>query len=58
MGLGAQDIATCWCAWTYLPFTIANDESYFYPDMLHGMVLDKNRSMRQDIGNLHSLHHW
>jgi len=30
-------------------FTVVNDESYFYPDMMRGMIVDKARNMGQDI---------
>ena len=48
MGLGAQDIANAVGVHGQV-FTIVNDESYFYPDMIRGMVLDKPRGMGQDI---------
>jgi len=30
-------------------FTVVNDESYFYPDMMRGMIVDKKRNMGNDI---------
>lgn len=48
MGLAAQDIANAVGVHGQV-FTIVNDESYFYPDMIRGMVLDKPRDMGQDI---------
>ena len=48
MGLAAQDIANAVGVHGQV-FTIVNDESYFYPNMIRGMVLDKPRDMGQDI---------
>jgi hypothetical protein len=30
-------------------FTVVNDESYFYPDMMRGMLVDKPRNMGNDV---------
>jgi len=30
-------------------FTIINDESYYYPDLIRGMVVDKDNNMGQDV---------
>jgi hypothetical protein len=30
-------------------FTVVNDESFFYPDMMRGMIVDKARNMGNDI---------
>ena len=30
-------------------FTIVNDESYYYPDMIRGMIVDKEKNMGTDI---------
>jgi len=30
-------------------FTIINDESYFYPDMIRGMIVDADNNMGQDV---------
>eukprot|EP00984_Skeletonema_dohrnii_P037784 scaffold40251_cov155-Skeletonema_dohrnii-CCMP3373.AAC.1 len=30
-------------------FTVVNDEQYFYPDMMRGMIVDKQRNMGTDI---------
>ena len=30
-------------------FTVVNDEQYFYPDMMRGMIIDKKRNMGIDI---------
>jgi ribosomal protein L12E/L44/L45/RPP1/RPP2 len=30
-------------------FTVVNDEQYFYPDMMRGMIIDKQRNMGTDI---------
>lgn len=46
--LGAQDIAMNVGVHGQV-FTIVNDESYFYPDMMRGMVTDAPKSMGQDI---------
>jgi len=46
MGLAAQDIANAVGVHGQV-FTIVNDESYFYPDMIRGMVIDKE--MGKDI---------
>lgn len=44
--LGAQDIASAVGVHGQV-FTIVNDESYFYPDMIRGMIVDKE--MGKDI---------
>ncbi|KAL3808595.1 hypothetical protein ACHAXA_006556 [Cyclostephanos tholiformis] len=44
--LGAQDIANAVGVHGQV-FTIVNDESYFYPDMIRGMIVDKE--MGKDI---------
>jgi len=44
--LGAQDIASAVGVHGQV-FTIVNDESYFYPDMIRGMIVDKD--MGKDI---------
>ena len=46
MGLAAQDIASAVGVHGQV-FTIVNDESYFYPDMIRGMIVDKD--MGKDI---------
>jgi hypothetical protein len=46
MTLGAQDIASAVGVHGQV-FTIVNDESYFYPDMIRGMIVDKE--MGKDI---------
>ena len=46
--LGAQDIANAVGVHGQV-FTIVNDESYFYPDMIRGMVVDETMNMGQDI---------
>ena len=46
--LTAQDIANAVGVQGQV-FTIVNDESYFYPDMIRGMVVDKPRGMGQDV---------
>ncbi|KAL3779329.1 hypothetical protein ACHAW5_007362 [Stephanodiscus triporus] len=46
MTLGAQDIANAVGVHGQV-FTIVNDESYFYPDMIRGMIVDKE--MGKDI---------
>jgi len=30
-------------------FTIINDESYYYPDLIRGMIVDKDNNMGQDV---------
>merc|ERR1712039_609147 len=30
-------------------FTIINDESYYYPDLIRGMIVDKDNTMGQDV---------
>jgi len=30
-------------------FTVVNDESYFYSDMMRGMIIDEDRAMGQDV---------
>merc|ERR1719277_2611713 len=30
-------------------FTIINDESYYYPDLIRGMIVDKDHNMGQDV---------
>jgi len=30
-------------------FTIINDESYYYPDLIRGMIVDKDNAMGQDV---------
>eukprot|EP00573_Skeletonema_grethae_P001606 CAMPEP_0201690232 /NCGR_PEP_ID=MMETSP0578-20130828/3698_1 /ASSEMBLY_ACC=CAM_ASM_000663 /TAXON_ID=267565 /ORGANISM="Skeletonema grethea, Strain CCMP 1804" /LENGTH=383 /DNA_ID=CAMNT_0048175149 /DNA_START=119 /DNA_END=1270 /DNA_ORIENTATION=+ len=30
-------------------FTVVNDEAYFYPDMMRGMIVDKSKNMGTDI---------
>jgi len=30
-------------------FTIINDEDYYYPDLIHGMLVDKDNNMGQDV---------
>jgi len=30
-------------------FTIINDESYYYPDLVRGMIVDKDNNMGQDV---------
>ena len=42
--LGAQDIANAVGVHGQV-FTIVNDESYFYPDMIRGMVVDETMNM-------------
>jgi len=44
--LGAQDIASAVGVHGQV-FTIVNDESYFYPDMIRGMIVDKE--MGRDV---------
>jgi hypothetical protein len=46
--LGAQDIANAVGVHGQV-FTIVNDESYFYPDMMRGMIVDEDMGMGQDI---------
>ena len=46
MGLAAQDVANAVGVHGQV-FTIVNDESYFYPDMIRGMIVDKD--MGEDI---------
>lgn len=47
-GLGAQDIAMNVGVHGQI-FTIVNDERYFYPDMIRGMIVDTSKSMGQDV---------
>uniref|UniRef100_A0A7R9ZFZ0 EF-hand domain-containing protein n=1 Tax=Pseudictyota dubia TaxID=2749911 RepID=A0A7R9ZFZ0_9STRA len=46
--LGPQDVASAVGVHGQI-FTIVNDESYFYPDLIRGMVVDAEMSMGQDI---------
>ncbi len=46
--LAAQDIANAVGVHGQV-FTIVNDESYFYPDMMRGMIIDQEMGMGQDI---------
>ncbi|KAL7546293.1 hypothetical protein ACHAWF_015986 [Thalassiosira exigua] len=46
--LGAQDIANAVGVHGQV-FTIVNDESYFYPDMIRGMIVDDRKNMGEDI---------
>ncbi|KAL7479220.1 hypothetical protein ACHAW6_004960 [Cyclotella cf. meneghiniana] len=46
--LAAQDIANAVGVHGQV-FTIVNDESYFYPDMMRGMIIDEEMGMGQDI---------
>jgi len=46
--LAAQDIANAVGVHGQV-FTIVNDESYFYPDMMRGMIIDEDMGMGQDI---------
>jgi|EP01082_Thalassiosira_pseudonana_P010496 hypothetical protein len=46
--LGAQDIASAVGVHGQV-FTVVNDESYFYPDMIRGMIVDPDMNMGQDV---------
>eukprot|EP01082_Thalassiosira_pseudonana_P011490 g10828.t1.1.5e17418b g10828 g10828.t1 contig4:2645820-2646973(+) len=46
--LGGQDIANAVGVHGQV-FTIVNDESYFYPDMIRGMIVEPEMNMGQDI---------
>jgi len=47
-GLGAQDIASGVGVQGQV-FTIINDEDYYYPDLIRGMVVDADHDMGQDV---------
>merc|ERR1711937_700775 len=46
--LGPQDIASAVGVQGQI-YTIVNDESYFYPDMIRGWIVDEVDNMAQDI---------
>merc|ERR1711937_539669 len=46
--LGPQDIASAVGVQAQI-YTIVNDESYFYPDMIRGWIVDEVDNMAQDI---------
>ncbi|KAL3785779.1 hypothetical protein HJC23_007335 [Cyclotella cryptica] len=46
--LAAQDIANAIGVQSQV-FTVVNDESYFYPDMMRGMIVDEKMGMGQDV---------
>lgn len=46
--LGAQDIASAVGVHGQV-FTIVNDEAYFYPDLIRGMVVDADHGMGTDV---------
>jgi len=46
--LGAQDIAAAVGVHGQV-FTIVNDEAYFYPDLIRGMVVDASRDMGTEV---------
>jgi len=46
--LEAQDIANAVGVHGQI-FTIVNDDSYFYSDMMRGMIVDEDRGMGQDV---------
>lgn len=48
LGLGAQDIANAVGVQGQI-FTIVNDEEYYYPDMMRGMIVDEKMGMGKDI---------
>ncbi|VEU43884.1 unnamed protein product [Pseudo-nitzschia multistriata] len=46
--LGPQDIASAVGVQAQI-FTIVNDESYFYPDLIRGWIVDEQENMGQDV---------